>query len=483
MSSYREKRDVMASQALAMIEKTIPELICQNIPTGLIFCDTDCIIRFINQPYAEYLGVDPKDAIGQLITDLIPDSRLWRVMASGQAEMGDKCELPTKTGIRTIVVNRLPVRAPDGTVVGAISQSLFGDANELKQVAQRIVQLEKKVDLYSLKIGSALSAKYSLANIHGQSAAIVGAKELVKHYAQSDSPVLIVGPTGTGKELFCHALHQESPRSSHPFVSINCAAIPPDLVESELFGYAPGAFTGARKEGKIGFLELADKGTLFLDEIGDMPLSAQAKVLRVLEDKLVCRVGSTKPHSVDFRLVVATNRDLKDMFRSGTFREDLYYRFSAMTINVPALCERIEDIPILIRHILDRIGQAHVTCSRDAMSALLSYHWPGNVRELKNVVERALSMCKDGVIDVGDLPPSSSTQRPRHLSQSLLSPRHAKTSLSQLREENEKILLLTVLEENRWNIARCAKSLSISRATFYEKLNKYQLSRNGRQHT
>jgi transcriptional regulator with PAS, ATPase and Fis domain len=167
--------------ALARIEESIPELILQNIPTGLIFCDTDCIIRFINKTYAEYLEVDPEEATGRPITELIPDSRLRLVMASGQAEMGDRCELPTKNGIRTIVVNRLPVKAPDGTVIGAISQSLFGDANELKQVAQRIVQLEKKVDLCKLKIDSALSAKYSLANIHGQSAAILRAKELVRH--------------------------------------------------------------------------------------------------------------------------------------------------------------------------------------------------------------------------------------------------------------------------------------------------------------
>lgn len=462
-----------------MIEKSIPELILQNIPTGLIFCDTDCIIRFINKTYAEYLEVDPDEAIGRPITDLIPDSRLRLVMASGQAEMGDRCELPTKTGGRAIVVNRLPVKAPDGTVVGAISQSLFGDAKELKEVAQRIVQLEKKVDLCKLKIDSAFSAKYSLANIYGQSAAIVRAKELARHYAKSDSPVLILGPTGTGKELFCHAIHQESPRCPYPFVSINCAAIPPDLLESELFGYSPGAFTGARKEGKIGFLELADKGTLFLDEIGDMPQSAQVKVLRVLEDKLVYRVGSTKPQSVDFRLVVATNRDFKEMFRRGTFREDLYYRFNAMTISIPPLCERIEDIPILIRHLLDRMGQGRITCTRRAMGLLLSYKWPGNVRELKNVIEHALSMCKNGVIDVGDLPSQFIGASPEALvGKSDLSARHCNASLSQWREENEKMLLLAVLEENRWNIVRCAKSLSISRATLYEKLNKYQLSRN-----
>ncbi len=472
---------VSRSPTLAKTEKTVPELIVQNIPTGLIFCDTDCIIRFMNKAYAEYLDVDPREATGRPITDLIPDSRLRLVMASGQAEMGDKCELPTKAGIRMIVVNRLPVKAPDGTVIGAISQALFGDADELKQVAQRIVQLEKKVDLCKLKIDSALSAKYSLANIHGQSAAIVKAKELVIHYAKSDSPVLIMGPTGTGKELFSHALHQESPRCPYPFVSINCAAIPPDLLESELFGYTPGAFTGARKEGKIGFLELADKGTLFLDEIGDMPLSAQVKVLRVLEDKLVYRVGSTKPHRVDFRLVVATNRDLEEMVRNGTFREDLYYRFNAMTINVPPLCERTDDIPILIRHLLDRMGQVRTTVSSRAMGVLLNYGWPGNVRELKNVVERALSMYKDGVIDVGDLPSQFVTSSQEVLiGKPDLNTRHSRTSLSQFHEESEKMLLLSVLEETHWNIVRCAKSLSISRATLYEKLNKYQLSRNSR---
>ena len=170
------------------------------------------------------------------------------------------------------------------------------------------------------------------------------------------------------------------------------------------------------------------------------------------------RVGSTEPHSVDFRLVVATNRELREMFRGGTFREDLYYRFNAMSIIVPPLCERIEDIPILIHHLLDRIGKGHMTCSRRAMDVLLSYHWPGNVRELKNVVERALSMCQDGVIDVGDLPsqfitPAQGTFARKHG----LDTRRAKTSLSQCREENEKMLLLAVLEENRWNIVRCAK--------------------------
>ena len=294
-------------------------------------------------------------------------------MASGQAEMGDKCELPTKNGIRTIVVNRLPVRAPDGTVVGAISQSLFGDANELKQVAQRIVQLEKKVDLYSLKIGSALFAKYSLANIHGQSRGDgqrqgIGQTLRPERFAgpdrrsHRDRQGVVLPRFAPGKSTllpsFCkHQLRRQFLRT---WSNRSCSAT------------RPAPLPGRGRRGKIGFIELADKGTLFLDEIGDMPLSAQAKVLRVLEDKLVYRVGGTKPHSVDFRLVVATNRELRDMFRSGTFREDLYYRFSAMTINVPSLCERIEDIPILIRHLLDRLGKScYLFEKRDGRAAQL----------------------------------------------------------------------------------------------------------------
>lgn len=464
----------------ATVASNIPELILNNIPIGIIFCDTDCIIRFINDTYSEYLGLDAAEVVGRLITDFIPDSRLRFVMKSGQAEMGDKCEIDYKGGKRTLVVNRLPVKSSDGTVIGAISQSLFGDPGELKEVAQRIIQLQRKVKLIKLKIGSALSAKYSLADIRGQSAAITKARELVRRYAKSDSPVMIIGPTGIGKELFSHALHQESHRCDHAFVSINCAAIPPDLFESELFGYAPGAFTGARKEGKIGFIELADKGTLFLDEIGDMPLYAQVKLLRVLEEKIVHRVGDTEPHDVDFRLVVATNRRLKEMIREGKFREDLYYRFNTMTIVIPSLHERIEDIPILVRYMLERMGKPQVTCSSRAMDALIKHPWPGNVRELKNVLESALSMCKDDVIDIGDLPaelinePGGSSPHRKDLNGA------PNTPLSLFRDENERMLILEVLRENRWNMVKSAKALKISRATLYEKLKKHRLSRNDR---
>lgn len=457
----------------------IHEIILDSIPIGILFATPDRVLRFINKCYADYLGINPEEYIGKPITDCIPESRLYIVMGSGKAEMGDLGPITTKKGKINLIVNRLPVFGSDQTVIGGISQSLFGDPVELKAVAGRIGALERKVSLCKLKIDSALSARYTLADIKGQSAGIIKARERIVKYAHTDFPVLISGPTGIGKELFSHALHQESYRADGPFVSINCAAIPPDLMESELFGYVPGAFTGARKEGKMGLIELAHKGTLFLDEIGDMPLNAQAKLLRVLEEKVVCRLGDTRSHKVDFRLVVATNRNLKQMICEGTFREDLYYRFSAMVINIPPLRERKDDIPLLIRHLLERCGRSFISCSDRAKEALVHYSWPGNIRELKNVIEGSLSVCKNNVIELDDLPPDISGIAKPSAVENILKNQCSveEVPLSQFRDRNERLLIVETLAANSWNIARSAKQLRISRATLYEKLKKYHISR------
>ncbi|MEN6438613.1 MAG: sigma 54-interacting transcriptional regulator [Syntrophobacter sp.] len=457
----------------------IHEIILNSIPIGILFATPDRVLRFINKCYADYLGINPDEYIGKPITECIPESRLYIVMGSGKAEMGDLGPITTRKGMINLIVNRLPVYGPDKTVIGGISQSLFGDPGELKVVAKRIEALERKVSLCKLKIGSALSARYTLADIKGHSTGIVKARERIVKYAQTDFPVLIAGPTGIGKELFSHALHQESYRADGPFVSINCAAIPPDLLESELFGYVPGAFTGARKEGKIGLIELADKGTLFLDEIGDMPLPAQAKLLRVLEEKVVCRLGNTRSNKVDFRLVVATNRNLKAMIREGSFREDLYYRFSTMVINIPPLSERKEDIPVLVKHLLERCGRNYISCSDRAKEALTRYSWPGNIRELKNVVEGSLSVCKNNTIDFDDLPPDitgiAKTSPAEHFRND--PGRVEQVPLSQFLNRGERLLITETLAANNWNIARSAKQLKISRATLYEKLKKFQITR------
>lgn len=452
----------------------IPELVLNNLPIGIIFCDALCRIQFINRTYADYLGIDQIQAIGKTINDYIPDSRLNTVLKTGQPEFRDKCHFGEGEKERVLIVNRIPVRGKNKAILGVISQSLFGDLEELKELSERIDSLEKKVTSYKEKIKLALSAKYSLEDIKGQSTGIVHAKELLGHYAKTDSPVLILGATGTGKELFANTLHLESPRNRGPFVCINCAAIPHDLLESELFGYAQGAFTGAQKEGKMGQIELANKGTLFLDEIGDMPTQAQVKLLRVLEEKVVYRVGCTVPKKIDFRLVAATNRDLKAMICEGKFREELFYRLNTMIITIPPLRERKEDISMLAHRILANLRKGTISFTDDAMDALTQYNWPGNIRELRNVIERALSLCNGNIIGICDLPVeviSECISVPSGESFSSIVPLSASLAC------NEQKLIQDALMKYEWNIVRTSKMLGVSRAALYEKIKKHRIRR------
>lgn len=452
--------------------ENLAESILDSVPMGVIFCDRDCLIRFVNETYAHYLGISKSEALGRLITDLIPDSRASIVMQNGLAEMGEQCCVGKGKGKRTLIVNRIPVCNEAGEVVGMLSQSIFGNPSELKTLSEKIERLDQKVSLYKTRMNTALSARYTVDSILGQSAALRAAKQHLLRYARTEAPVLLLGATGTGKELFANALHHASARSSGPFVGINCAAIPNDLFESELFGYMPGSFTGAQREGRIGKIELAHKGTLFLDEIGDLPLTAQVKLLRVLEDKLVHRLGASSPTHVDFRLVAATNRNLQAMMQDGLFREELYYRMAGLAIRIPPLRERTEDIPMLVSHQLSCMNTQVSNCSDAAMDALMRYVWPGNVRELAGVVSRAASLCLGKTVELGDLPPEIAAAG-SHTPQ----PMHHKALLTDIQSNSEQRLIVAALRENKWNMARTAKALGISRATLYEKTRKHGISR------
>ncbi|MDO9631571.1 MAG: sigma 54-interacting transcriptional regulator, partial [Humidesulfovibrio sp.] len=371
----------------------------------------------------------------------------------------------------TLIVNRLPMHDEAGKLIGFLSQSLFGAPEELQRLSEKIAQLGRKVHFYRRRFQSALSAVHSVDNILGQSVGILRAKEHLTRYAATDFPVLILGATGTGKELFASALHNASRRCEGPYVSINCAAIPQELFESEFFGYAAGAFTGARKEGRVGHIELADNGTLFLDEIGDMPMQAQVKLLRVLEDKIVFRIGSQRPNKVDFRIVAATNQDPKMLIRTGKFREDLYYRLSTMVLTIQPLCERKEDIPLLVSHVLEQIERSQVHFSDEAMDALVRYSWPGNIRELRNVVMRVASLCSSDTVQLGDLPQDILTDRGSRGNAA------DRPALASILEGSEQSLILDALRSENWNMVRAAKALGIGRATLYEKTKKYHIHR------
>ncbi len=443
------------------------QLIFDNAYLGIVFVDSNGIIQFMNKMYEDLLNIDAEAAIGKHITEYFPDSRLPLVIKSGKPELGWKYNFKG----RTLVLNRIPIRK-GSEVIGAIAQCIFKDISELKDLVGKLDLLERKVKFYRKELTHLLAPKYSLKDIQGNSEAILNLKKLTRLYARTDSPVLIIGDTGTGKELFAHALHASSNRLKGPFVCLNSASLPKELLESELFGYAPGAFTGAHHKGKVGKIELAESGTLFLDEIGELSLSAQAKLLRVLEEKRVERIGDIHPIDVDFRLVAATNKNLEQMVKEGRFRDDLFYRLGTMTLFIPTLKSRSEDIPLLINYYIEQ-QQKPVKISVRALNALMKYQWPGNIRELRNVIERAVTLLdEDDTIDTNHLPShvirAASAKRPD-------------TELSDLALkgvvwEQEEKTIRAALAHCKGKKAHAAKVLGISRSLLYSKMRRYGMS-------
>ncbi len=376
--------------------------ILDRVPFGSLIIDDQGNITFLSQPYADFLGVKREEAVGRHVTEVIENTRMHIVVQKGDVEIARQ-----RVRGQELVVQRIPIRDQSGRVVGAFGQVMF-EVRELRDLVRRLNILETKVEYYEQELHSLRGSRYTFDHILGDSAPLKQAKQLATKAARSTSPILLLGETGVGKELFAHAIHHASSRRHGPFIRLNCAAMPRDLVESELFGYEPGAFSGASKRGKPGKFELAGGGSLFLDEIADMPLDVQAKLLRVLQEKEVERVGGTKPISVDFRLMAATHEDLDDLLRQGRFRTDLYYRLNVVPIRIPALRDRLEDTPVLVQHALRRLaeemGRPEVQITPEAMAVLQEHHWPGNVREVINVLERILNALEGNVIDLAHLP-------------------------------------------------------------------------------
>jgi formate hydrogenlyase transcriptional activator len=328
-----------------------------------------------------------------------------------------------------------------------------------------------------LRTSDQTSFERRFEQIIGNSPALEAVLEQVERVAPTSSTVLIQGETGTGKELIAHAIHNLSSRCGRPFVRLNCAAIPLDLLESELFGHEKGAFTGAIAQ-KIGRFELADKGTLFLDEIGDIPPALQPKLLRVLQEQEFERLGSTRTHQMDVRLVAATNRDLMEMVNHSQYRSDLYYRLNVFPIQLPPLRERPEDIPDLVTHFVEKFGRRmsreieHIPS--ETMSALTSYPWPGNIRELQNLIERAVILSNDGVLP-NPLPAAGA----RRLAVVPATPVLA-TSVATTLRDSEHALILRTLEGVGWVIGGpkgAAKKLGLKRTTLIHKMQKLGISR------
>ena len=312
----------------------------------------------------------------------------------------------------------------------------------------------------------------NLDGIIGTSANIQDVLRMVSRLKDTRTPVLISGESGTGKELVARAIHFRGTMAQTPFVAVDCGSLVPTLMESELFGYEKGAFTGATKT-KAGLFQAANGGTIFLDEIGELPLEMQAKLLRVLQEKEVRPVGSNDHVTVDVRVIAATNRDLEAAYRDGTFRKDLYFRLNVVTVHLPALRDRRSDIPMLVHHFLDRYAPgANLQVTAAAMKSLLHYDWPGNVRELENCVARAVTLGDRQIIDVNDLPPAIRTEQP---SAAPLSPQDSASLSTTALAEMERMTILRVFEQANGDKALAGKMLGISRATLYRKLKRYNI--------
>src|SRR5256884_308557 len=318
-----------------------------------------------------------------------------------------------------------------------------------------------------------VTAEENLDGIIGTSANIQDVLRMISRLKDTRTPVLISGESGTGKELVARAIHFRGSMAQTPFVAVDCGSLVPTLMESELFGYEKGAFTGATKS-KAGLFQSADGGTIFLDEIGELPLEMQAKLLRVLQEKEVRPVGSNEKINVDVRVIAATNRDLEAAYRGGTFRKDLYFRLNVVTVHLPPLRERRSDIPVLVHHFLDRYAKgSHIQVTAAAMKSLLHYEWPGNVRELENCIARAVTLGDGKIIDVADLPPAI---RSEQADSGIMGPQDASNLSTTALAEMERMTILRVFEQANGDKALAGTMLGISRATLYRKLKRYKIA-------
>ena len=473
-------RELDSTRALV---RTLEEVL-SGAGEWMVVVDVNGIVTMISEEYAEFNGTTVADAVGKHVTEVVENTRMHVVAKTGVAEIGER---QTIHG-RALIVNRIPLKDGD-RVIGAYGRVVFKTVEQLRELASKMNLLESKVKYYEEELTHLRGARYTFGSIVGAGPVITAAKEEAERASRTDSTVLLRGETGTGKELFAHAIHAAGPRRAGPFIKLNCAAVPAELLESELFGYEEGAFTGARRGGKPGKFELAAGGTLFLDEIGDMPLPMQAKLLRVLQEKEVDRLGGTGSRRLDLRLIAATGRNLEEMVGQGTFRADLYYRVNVIPIRIPPLREHSEDLGAIAEAFLARLsadtGEPKRRLSGETLEILRAYPWPGNVRELQNGLERAVAMSPREVL------------RPEHFPAHLLrfghgvrkgaipvsagadgeeTPAIAPGSLASVKAEAERSAILSALAAAGGNRTKAAELLRIHRVKLHEKIKRFGIA-------
>lgn len=449
MAEGFEKLHQYDSKRHAAYEKLLDYL--DAIDDGVSACDENGIVTFINTSACDMIGGTKAEIIGKsLFHPPFKDTILTQVIQTGKPSMDFEYNLFYKGKRNHLMNSAYPVLNNRGEIKGAID------------IFRRIQR--------SYKIASDMAghrASFEFGDFIGNSPALQNKINLAKEFSKINKNTLIEGESGTGKELFSQAIHNYSDRKNGPFVAINCANFPTDLIDSELFGYDEGAFTGAKKGGKSGKFELADGGTLFLDEIGEMPMQLQSKLLRVIETKQITRLGSNKAVNIDVRIIAATNRDLETMVGKNQFREDLYYRLRVLYLKLPPLRERSGDIEVLCKHFIEKINtemdRPVAGLSDDAFSLIRSFPWPGNIRQLENVLSIAMFLCSEEIL------------QPRHLIQAGLEASPPIQPQTRNMADSNRRILEDALRQNEYNIKKTSEALGISRNTIYRKMKKYKI--------
>lgn len=439
--------------------------ILNSVQEAIEVADISGTIKYVNPAFSRVTGIAESDRIGQNIFEASPDGALATVLRTGKLVFGQRTTVGGS--IAEVISNAAPIIV-DGKMEGGVV--VFQHFTDIMNLMEELKKSTTIIENLTDKLGQVTTSKYSFDDILGSSAELRKCINLAERAARSNSTVLLLGESGTGKELFAHAIHGSSMRRENPFIKVNCAAIPETLLESEFFGYAKGAFTGAVKS-KIGKFELAHGGTIFLDEIGDMNLLLQAKILRVLQEMEFERVGGNQIIKVDVRVIAATNRNLRELIRQGKFREDLYYRLNVVEITIPPLRVRKEDLPSLVNNLViklnRKLGKKVKGLSKDAEEVLFSYDWPGNVRELENVIERVMVTADDELLTKKNLI--------QHVNQFRISPERD-IDLMPI-DQMEDMLIRKAMAKYGNTVEgkrRAAQALNISLATLYNKLKKFK---------
>lgn len=448
--------------------KTLLNAIIESTQDAISVVDENGMGMLINSAYTRITGLTEADVINKLATvDIVEgDSVHLKVLKTGVPMRGVSMKVGYQR--KEVLVNGSPIIV-QGKLRGCVS--VLQDVSELQKLTEELEKAKRRI--------RHLESKYTFSDIIGESEVILNTIAKAKRAAQTPATILLRGESGTGKELFAHAIHHASIRANKPFIRVNCAALTESILESELFGYVEGAFTGAKKGGRLGLFEEANKGTLFLDEIGDISTGLQIRLLRALQEKEIVKVGDSQPVRVDVRVITATNVDLEEKVKEGKYREDLYYRLNVFPIYIPSLRERSEDIKILVQHLICKLNQ-EFGCNVEiideaALDALQNYHWPGNIRELENVIGRALINMHKGEYIIKEHHLSQSDTRIKHypISPKTEQKSHLLKTFQETYSQWEKDLLTKTLEITEGNKTKAAKLLNISIRNLYYKMEKH----------